>query len=115
MSMHLVRGMTSLNTRKKRAKSKSKRLAELTANHEKFLLSMGVKGTVKRQSRAYKHESVNFGERVTSDVIPGNGNKRTESVYTGTLIKGIAVTHKSNLMPITSSEQATDVAKMRRQ
>jgi hypothetical protein len=113
--MHLVRGMSSLNTRKKKTKSKSKRLAELASNHEKFLLSMGVKDQVKPRSRPYKHERVNLGERVTSDVIPGNGNKRTESVYTGTLIKGIAVTHKSNLMPITSSEQAVDVAKMRRQ
>ena len=34
--------------------------------------------------------------------------------YTGTLVKGIAVTHKSNLIPITSQEQAIEVARMRR-
>jgi len=34
--------------------------------------------------------------------------------YTGTLVKGIAVTHKSNLIPITSKEQAEEVARMRR-
>lgn len=40
--------------------------------------------------------------------------KRESIKYTGTLIKGIAVTHKSNLVPITSKEQAEDIAKMRR-
>lgn len=40
--------------------------------------------------------------------------KQKDKKYTGTLIKGIAVTHKSNLIPITSSEQASDIAKMRR-
>lgn len=35
-------------------------------------------------------------------------------VYTGNYIKGIAVSHKSNLIPITSKEQAEDVARMRR-
>jgi hypothetical protein len=41
--------------------------------------------------------------------------ERKESLkYTGTLVKGIAVTHKSNLIPITSKEQAEEVARMRR-
>lgn len=40
--------------------------------------------------------------------------KQKDKKYTGTLIKGIAVTHKSNLVPITSAEQATDIARMRR-
>ena len=34
--------------------------------------------------------------------------------YTGSLVRGIAVTHKSNLIPITSKEQAEEVARMRR-
>lgn len=39
---------------------------------------------------------------------------RAEKTYTGDYVKGIAVSHKSNLIPITSREQAEDVAKMRR-
>jgi hypothetical protein len=39
---------------------------------------------------------------------------KQENRYTGTKIKGVAVMHKSNLVPITSQEQAEDVAKMRR-
>lgn len=34
--------------------------------------------------------------------------------YTGTLIKGIATMHKSNAVPIINSEEATDIARMRR-
>ena len=34
--------------------------------------------------------------------------------YTGTLVKGIATIHKSNLVPIIDQEQATDIANMRR-
>jgi len=34
--------------------------------------------------------------------------------YTGTLVKGIATMHKSNLVPIIDQEQATDIANMRR-
>jgi hypothetical protein len=44
----------------------------------------------------------------------GNTIKKESIKYTGTLVKGIAVTHKSNLIPITSKEQAEEVAKMRR-
>ena len=40
--------------------------------------------------------------------------KKEPTKYTGTLIKGIATTHKSNLIPITSQEQAIEVARMRR-
>lgn len=39
---------------------------------------------------------------------------KVEKVYTGTLIRGLAVTHKSNIVPVTSQEQAEDIAKMRR-
>jgi hypothetical protein len=35
-------------------------------------------------------------------------------IYTGNYIKGIAVMHKSNSVPITSREQAEDISKMRR-
>ena len=35
-------------------------------------------------------------------------------VYTGDLIRGIAVTHKSNLVPVTSQQQAQEIAQMRR-
>jgi hypothetical protein len=44
----------------------------------------------------------------------GNGLKKQNQQYTGTLIKGIATMHKSNAVPILSKEEAISVANMRR-
>lgn len=113
MTMHLIRGMTSLNTRKRKPKNKTKRLLEAEAEHERFLARMGVKGS----SKEYRYEipDYNTGPRMTSDRIAANGNKREAMKYTGTLIKGVATMHKSNAVPITSGEQAIEISKMRRQ
>ncbi|PPD55554.1 MAG: hypothetical protein CTY12_00830 [Methylotenera sp.] len=40
--------------------------------------------------------------------------KPKQHVYTGTLIKGISVLHKSNAVPVISQEQIIDIGKMRR-
>jgi len=42
----------------------------------------------------------------------GNASRSEIPEYTGTYIKGISVTHKSNLVPVTSSDQAKDISKM---
>jgi hypothetical protein len=44
----------------------------------------------------------------------GSASAKAPSVYTGTYITGVAVMHKSNSVPITSQEQAIDIANMRR-
>lgn len=46
--------------------------------------------------------------------IEGNTNLRENMKYTGTLVKGIVVQHKSCLQPVISKEEAIDSAKMRR-
>ena len=52
---------------------------------------------------------------IASLVSSASSTEKRESIkYTGTLIKGIETTHKSNLIPITSQEQAIEVSKMRR-
>lgn len=70
-----------------------------------------------------KLPSLSYGPRVGADSARKveslrthySSTERKESMkYTGTLVKGIAVTHKSNLIPITSKEQAEEVARMRR-
>ena len=54
------------------------------------------------------------------DLYPSYGDQagtipaKPEKTYTGSVIKGVAVMHKSNLVPIASQQQAEDVAKMRR-
>ena len=37
-----------------------------------------------------------------------------KKTYTGTLIKGLATTHKSNIVPVISQEEMIDIANMRR-
>lgn len=43
----------------------------------------------------------------------GNATKGNDKVYTGDKILGIAVMHKSSMVPIFSQEEAVDVARMR--
>lgn len=70
-----------------------------------------------------KLPSLQYSPRVGADATRNIESLRTHHSsterkepmkYTGTLVKGIAVTHKSNLIPITSKEQAEEVARMRR-
>ncbi|CAB4124329.1 hypothetical protein UFOVP49_167 [uncultured Caudovirales phage] len=56
-----------------------------------------------------------FARYIKSLVTTANCTGRKETLmYTGTLVKGIATMHKSNLIPITSQEQTIEVARMRR-
>ncbi len=52
------------------------------------------------------HKSLNSGAAVAV--------KKERHVYTGTNIIGIGFMHKSNLVPIFSSDAAVDISKMRR-
>lgn len=97
-----------------RKKSNSKRLKEARARHETWLLSQGIGKKKNRESvNEIPDYSTNNSVRL-SDSIPGNGSSKKTNKYTGDYVKGIAVSHKSNLMPITSKEQAVDVSAMRR-
>lgn len=115
MTMHLVRGMSSLNTRKRKG-SKSKRLAEARAEHNEWLKSMGI--TDKKST--YRYDIPDYGKNAsnlrTSDKICSNGTKKDRVKYTGDEIAGIVVTHKSNLMPVRrdNKQAAVDAASMRR-
>lgn len=44
----------------------------------------------------------------------GQASKKPNPRYTGTLIKGIAQTHKSNAVPVIDQQHAIDIARMRR-
>ena len=50
--------------------------------------------------------SLNTGE--------SGGTKSAPKVYTGTKVVGIATMHKSNAVPVFSSEEAVEISKMRR-
>ena len=107
----------------KRDLNKSQRLDIAKKEHEKWLVSMGYKGGKSLRGKHGRRIGVyslpNLREDLTStpatsDQVAGNGNKKESQKYTGSLIKGIATTHKSNLIPITSREQAIQASQMRR-
>jgi len=107
----------------KRKTSKAQKLQSAKAQHEAWLASMGYKGGKSlrgkhgRRKGIYELPDLQKDLRpmpATSDKIAGNGNKRESQKYTGDYVKGIATTHKSNSVPITSREQAIQVAQMRR-
>jgi hypothetical protein len=49
----------------------------------------------------------------TSNTV-GNGFKKEENTYTGDNLLGIAVMHKSCLVPVFNKQNAEEIAKMRR-
>lgn len=112
MTMHLVRGMTTTNMKKRKTNRKAgwKKAQE---DHEAWLKTMGVTGEVSQ----YREKRTKFRVmRVTSDKIPSNGTRKDRMKYTGNEIAGIVTTHKSNLMPIRrdNKQAAKDAAEMRR-
>jgi hypothetical protein len=141
MTMSLARGLTTLNTKKRKPKkftqkqreqneidrkAYNKRMRKLhlhnqqmnSEEYEQYLLG-NYKGKKKEKKFEPYVPSKNPYYRETPD-IPSNTNgigncfKKESPKYTGTLITGIATMHKSNAVPITNKKQAIDVANMRR-
>ena len=125
MSMHLVGPyMTTTQYNRKKKKPNAKQ-ARANAEHEKWLRKMGVHpeqlAAKKKQNASVPIRSVpdyrNMGNTIpTSDVIPGGSTAPKErQVYSGERrLLGVAVMHKSNMVPVFDSEDAKDIAKMRR-
>lgn len=95
---------------KKRSTKRTKMLLE----HEAYLRSLGVKGKASKCGINNIPDYKTQANAKLSNNIAGNGSAKEKPKYTGTYIKGIAVSHKSNLIPITSGEQAKEVSRMRR-
>ena len=122
MTMHLVRGMTSLNQRKRKQQKKSQQQLAAEVSHELYLQRLGVGRTTLPVDKKGRRLGINplpdlsVSPRVTSDCVPGNGNAKPANVYTGNELLGIATMHKSNAVPIRkdSKEAAKDIASMRR-
>lgn len=122
MSMHLVRGMTSLNQKRRKSQKKSQRQLAAEAEHEAYLKRLGVGQTSLPTDKKGRRLGINplpdlnTGPRVTSDAIPNNGGARKANQYTGDELLGIATMHKSNAVPVRkdSKESAKDISSMRR-
>ena len=124
--MHLVGPyMTTTSYKKRKAKNKTKKMLEAEAKHEKWLRKMNAHPEQIAESKK-KNASVSIlsvpnyrssGNSVpTSDVIPGGSTAPKERlVYSGERrLLGVAVMHKSNMVPVFDSKDAKDIAKMRR-
>ncbi len=116
MTMHLVRGMSTTNTRKRKPKKKSKSLLAAEAAHQKYLEKTGIgkkKTTVKAKTETVKKTNDNMIP--LSNNISGVAPKREANVYSGQRkLLGIATMHKSNMVPVFEQKDAEDIAKMRR-
>lgn len=62
------------------------------------------------EEELYRRPEQNIPSKITSFCT----SKPNEKQYTGDLITGIATMHKSNAVPVFNSEQAKDLASMRR-
>ena len=142
MSMHLVGPyMTTTNYKKRKKKQltqaqedklrldwrqHNKRMRKInchSAQFEKFEDYLAYtrgeyKPQYKQESKTYVPE--NSYQRETpnypslSNSMCGMAPRKESQQYTGDYIIGIATTHKSNLMPITSKKQAVEASQMRR-
>ena len=151
MTMSLVRGMTSLNTKKRKATkmtaSKLERLQKEHREHNKHMKRLGchnnmmtfdeyvdyVHGNYKPKSKPttnnfewnssgqYRRLTEDIPSRISKDSF-GPAVKKESMQYTGERkLVGIAMMHKSNLVPVFADDddkngqkQATEIAQMRR-
>ena len=126
MSMHLVGPyMTTTSYKKRKAKNKTKKMLEAEAKHDKWLRKMNAHPEQIAESKK-KNAGVSVlsvpdysssGNTIpTSDVIPGGSTAPAErQIYSGERrLLGVAIMHKSNMVPVFDSKDAKDIARMRR-
>ena len=149
MTMHLVRGMTTLNTKKRKSKmtkGKHERLVIEHREHNKRMKQLNchnnimtfdeyvdyVHGNYKPKTKptAFKAPWQQEGYTRPTEHVPSHNSehsfspatKKEAMQYTGERkLVGIAMMHKSNLVPVLAddddkngSKQATEIAQMRR-
>lgn len=112
MTMHLVRGMTSINTKKRKARKKTAGVLEEERKMAALLKRVGYeKGS---SYRAAMPDYTTNRVAPTSDMV-GNGYAKAAKQYTGDELAGIGTLHKSNMVPIRKdSNAAKEIATMRR-
>jgi len=140
MTMHLIRGVCTLNTRKPKFKMTKAKYAELQADwqdHNRDLKRQGLpkigfdeyvdnrRGIVHKKPSAqvskveifnttpYRREDPRIPSLMSMG-SPDSCARKEPLKYTGTLIKGIATMHKSNAVPVINEEQMQDISRMRR-
>lgn len=123
MSMHLLPAYWTTTNTKKRKQKRSMKQQATDAAHAKFLKKMGYKGNGVSGSTVVSKTN-SEGSIPSSPAIPSQGisvgyhpgsAKKQPNVYSGERkLLGIAVMHKSNMVPVFSEDDAEAIAKMRR-
>ena len=137
MTMHLIQGINTLNTRKPqfkltKAKESSwrddlsvynremKRQGQPKLTWEQYMamrLGKTAKPVAVKNTYVPKYSHPRYTDRqeiASLETDVGNTNLRESIKYTGTLVKGIATMHKSNAVPVIDEEQMKDISRMRR-
>lgn len=142
MSMHLVKGLTTLQTGRRRKNKKvnlpdqqqlirdcnayNKQLRRSHRHDEQLTLEQyidrlrGNNVKIKKEKPFVPYQTKHEPYRRETPHVPslghgvGNGYAKIPIKYTGTLIKGIAQTHKSNAVPVINQEEIIDIRHMRR-
>lgn len=131
MTMHLEGPWLSTTGKKKGPKkwasADAKRKAKMLDDMWKEKLkALGIEHEEKKRKRALSLPAISAS--VSPKIPPGRETeyiasrdtgwlpctKKTDTLYTGTKIKGIGTMHKSNAVPVFSDEEAVDISKMRR-
>lgn len=118
MTMHIVRGMTIINTRKRR-RNKQPGEAKSIEAHNQWLRKRGLhpdqlKLKEKSSGASIPDYAATRSKIKTSDVVTPITGKRKAQEYSGDYIIGIATMHKSNLVPVGKGQSPEELAKMRR-
>jgi len=131
MSMHLHHPSLSLSGKRKgkvkfRNAEEAKKARDLDASWRELQKKWDVDADQKRRSRAMKAPPLDYklstpigrptGHNIPSraDSVLGPVSSKVIPQYTGTKMIGVGTMHKSNAVPIFSSEEAHDIATMRR-
>lgn len=120
MTMHMAPIFVSTVNHGKIKKKLTAPQLRAKAEHEAWLTKRGLHPDqlkAKKSKKRDKEESTFTYESrrtvPTSNTV-GNGFKKEEQVYTGDNLLGIAVMHKSCLVPVFNKENAEEIARMRR-
>lgn len=120
MSMHLAPVFVSTINQGKIKQKLTAPQKRALAEHDVWLRKRGLHPDqlkAKKSKKRDKEESTFTYESrrtvPTSNTV-GNGFKKEENKYTGTLITGIATLHKSNAVPVINKNQIEEISRMRR-
>ena len=140
MTMHLMQGLTTTSTKKRKrnitkaemakyeedCRLYNKRMKQAGRHDDRLTVDEYIDfchGIIKprpKVEREFKEWQPNYTVRRETQHIPsldtgaGFAPKAEPKQYTGDLIVGIATMHKSNAVPVINNEQAKDLASMRR-